>query len=69
MFVNVTTNIAGGIAAFWFIVFFFSLTAVHGLFLNVWYPSADPAGIIPVKLYPSTGMGKAHSRYKLFCGL
>jgi hypothetical protein len=50
-------------------VFFFSLTAVHGLFLNTLNPSADPAGISPVKLYSETGMAEVFVRWKIFCSL
>jgi hypothetical protein len=46
-------------------MFFFTLTAVCGLFLNAWYPSADPAGLSPVKLYSETGMTEVFARYKV----
>lgn len=50
-------------------MFFCSLTAVRGLFLNARYPSADPAGISPVKLYSETGMAEVFARCKIFCSL
>jgi hypothetical protein len=42
---------------------------VHGLFLNAQYPSADPAGISPVKVYSETGMAEVFARCKIFCSL
>jgi len=39
---------------------------VRGLFLNAWYPAADPAGISPVKLYSEIGMQKFLQDAKYF---